>query len=200
MNNLFKTISTRRSIRKYDANKTVETEILKKIVKLGALAPSRLNRQPWQFIIINEEKVKTEIFTNILWGSKNSINKIFANTTYSPNCYIAILIDEKITNTGFEYEIGACVENMMVYAWGLGIGSVWLHSLNRENIVSLLKIPAEIKLDSLIAFGYPDQTSNTIETKDSCQYTIDEKVNLIVPKRNINDITFFNQYGCNKKT
>ena len=164
MDNLFKIISTRRSIRRFDSERNVDLETLKNMVKLGSLAPSRMNRQPWQFIIINDKETRGEIFKNILWGIKNPVNKNFADINYAPNSYVAILTDERIAKTGYEYETGACAENMMVYAWGLGIGSVWIHSINRENIVRLLKIPKEIKLDSVLALGYPNHVSKIIDT------------------------------------
>ena len=195
MDNLFKIISTRRSIRSFDPDRNVDLETLKNMVKLGSLAPSRMNRQPWQFIIISEKKTRGEIFRNILWGSKNPVNKIFADINYAPNSYIAILTDERIAKTGYEYETGACVENMMVYAWGSGIGSVWIHSINKENIVRLLKIPKEIKLDSILALGYPSHTSKISDIKDGYGYSTDSKNNLLVPKREIEKLTFFNSYG-----
>lgn len=197
MNNLFKIISTRRSIRRFDSKRSIAQETLKDIVKLGSLAPSRLNMQPWQFVIITEEEAKNKIFESILWGSKNPANKIFSDINHAPSSYIVILVDEKIAKTGYEYEIGACTENMMVYAWGLGIGSVWVHSLDKEKIISYLKIPEGIKLNSIIAMGYPDHMSKVVELNDSYAYSVDDNNNLTVPKRNIDKIVFHNLYGHN---
>jgi len=197
MDNLFKIISTRRSIRRFDSKRSIDQEILKDIVKLGSLAPSRLNMQPWQFIIITEEEAKNKIFENILWGSKNPVNKIFSDINHAPSSYVVILVDEKIAKTSYEYEIGACTENMMVYAWSLGIGSVWVHSLDKEKIIGYLKIPEGIKLNSIIAMGYPDHTSKVAELNDSYAYSVDDNNNLTVPKRNIDKIVFYNLYGHN---
>ena len=197
MDNLFKIISTRRSIRRFDSKRSIAQEILKDIVKLGSLAPSRLNMQPWQFIVINEEDSKSKIFENILWGSKNPANKIFSDINHAPNSYVVILVDEKIMRAGYEYELGACAENMMVYAWSLGIGSVWIHSLDKEKITSCLEIPAEIKLNSIIALGYPDHMSEVVELNDSYTYSVNDQNNLTVPKRDIDKIVFYNLYGHN---
>lgn len=196
MNDFFKIISSRRSVRKFDSKRGIEYDTLKDIVALGALAPSRVNMQPWQFIVITDDQIKKDVFANILWGSKNPANKIFSDPKYAPAAYIVILIDEKIVKARYEYEVGACAENMMIYAWYLGIGSVWLHSVNRENIINLLKIPAEIKLDSIVALGYPDQKSSIAEFVGSYRYSVDKNANLIVPKRDISKITFKNTYEC----
>lgn len=197
MDDFLKVISTRRSIRKFNSKKDIGGNILKNIVALGALAPSRMNMQPWQFIIITDDQIKNDIFANILWGSKNPANKIFSDPAYAPAAYVAVLVDENIVKAKYEYEIGACAENMMVYAWSVGIGSVWIHSINRENVTRILKIPNEIKLDSVIALGYPDQKSKVIELIDSHSYSVDKDANLVVPKKNIAGLTFQNIYGHN---
>jgi len=192
---IFKIISTRRTIRRF-LNKKVDKDLLEKMVQLGALAPSRVNMQAWEFIIIDDDKLKQEIFKNILWGVKNPINKVFSDLQYSPAAYIAILVNAKIRNEGYEYEIGACAENIMLCAWSLGVGSVWLHALNREKIISLLQIPTEKIFDSLIGLGYPAHTSKIAKfSNDNYLYNIDESLNLIVPKRDIKTLTYHNIYG-----
>lgn len=196
MDDFYKIISTRRSIRKFDS-RNVSNDILKNIASLGSLAPSRMNMQPWQFILVTDDQISKDVFENILWGSKNPANKIFSNVDFAPAAYIAILIDEKIAKAKYEYELGACAENMMIYAWSLGIGSVWLHSINRENITKILKIPAGIKLDSIVALGYPDHKSNVVALADSYIYSVDDSTDLIVPKRDVSKLTFENIYGNN---
>lgn len=191
----FKSIITRRTIRRF-LNKKISKPVLQKMVRAGAMAPSRINMQPWEFIIIDDNKLKQEIFKNILWGVKNPINKLFADPQYAPAAYIVIIINSKIRNTGYEYEIGACAENIMLYARSLGIGSVWLHSLNKLEITSLLQIPKEKILDSLIGLGYPAHKSKVTKIcRNNYLYTVDRNLNIIVPKRDIKDITYHNIYG-----
>ena len=63
---IFKIISTRRTIRRF-LNKKVDKDLLEKMVQLGALAPSRVNMQAWEFIIIDDDKLKQEIFKIKIW-------------------------------------------------------------------------------------------------------------------------------------
>lgn len=193
---IFKLFFTRRTIRRFQ-DKKIDRKLLEKMVQLGVMAPSRVNLQPWEFIIIYADKLKKEIFKDILWGAKNPINKVFADSRYAPVAYIALLVNTKIRSMGYEYEIGACIENIMLYAWSLGIGSVWLHALNRERIVSLLQIPKEKIFDSLIGLGYPAHKSIITETPENndFSYKVDENLDLIVPKRDIKTITYYNIYG-----
>lgn len=54
-------IKSRRSIRKFD-NKKVDSSIIEEILYYGSLSPSGKNRQPWRFVVIQEDAhLKCEI-------------------------------------------------------------------------------------------------------------------------------------------
>jgi len=193
---LFEIIATRRTIRRFDPEKKIETAHLVEMVQLGSLAPCRLNKQGWEFIILNDQNENKIIFENILWGIKNPSNKVFADSRYAPCAYIAILIDTNIKPSGFEYEVGACIQNIMIYAWSLRIGSVWLNSINREKLKTMLKIPDNKRLECLIGLGYPEHTSKTIcQEGNNYSYFLDEALNLVVPKKELATLIHYNKYG-----
>lgn len=188
-------INKRRSIRRFQ-NKKVDNNVLKNIIKCGALYPSRGNKQPLKFILINDESLCNMIFDNILWGSKVSGYKVFNDKKYSPKAYILVLIDKSIMSQGYEYEMGAAIENMLLCATENNIGSVWIKSADTKKIKEELKIQDEfIEIDSLLALGYPAHTSKIIEFQNDHSTVIDEDLNLQVPKRNERDIIFYNKYG-----
>lgn len=188
-------VSKRRSIRRFE-DKKIDLNVLKNIVKCGRLYPSRGNRQPLKFILVDDEQMCGKIFDNILWGSKVSEYKIFNDKEYSPKAYILVLIDKNITNAGYEYEMGASIQNMLLCATENQIGSVWIKSADMKKIKKLLKIEENnIEIDSLIALGYAKHTSKIIEMEDSFNTIIDDELNLNVPKRKERDIIFYNKYG-----
>ena len=47
------------------------------------------------------------------------------------------------------------MENMVISAWSLGIGSCWIGACNEKKVKELLKIPDEWKVVALLTFGYP---------------------------------------------
>ena len=53
-------LSTRRTVRDF-SNKPVSLEIIENCIKAAATAPSGANKQPWQFIIVSDSKVKRKI-------------------------------------------------------------------------------------------------------------------------------------------
>lgn len=188
-------VAKRRSIRRFE-DKKIDFNVLKNIVKCGRLYPSRGNRQPLKFILVDNEQMCGKIFDNILWGSKVSGYRVFNDKEYSPKAYILVLIDKNITNAGYEYEMGASIQNMLLCATENQIGSVWIKSADMKKIKELLEIEENnIEIDSLIALGYAKHTSKIIEMEDSYNTIIDDELNLNVPKRKERDIIFYNKYG-----
>ncbi len=193
---LFNVIKSRRTIRKFLNDKKIEKEILENIIELWALYPSRMNKQPLEYIIINDSIICNKIFLNILRGIKNKDNKVFANEGYAPVAYIAILHNKTILEKWFEYDVWASAQSMMIYANSLWIWSVWLHSILRKNIIDILNIPIDIyNLDSIIWLWYPWQNSITVDLVDNnTSYYLDWELNLYVPKRNLKDIIHINLF------
>ena len=54
-----------------------------------------------------------------------------------------------------EFDAGRCAQNMMVAAWGEGIGSCPAHLPERE-VARLLRIPSDMVINRVVAFGYVD--------------------------------------------
>lgn len=54
-----------------------------------------------------------------------------------------------------EYDAGRCAQNMMLAAWGDGIGSCPAHVPEAE-LATLLGIPAGLHINRVIGFGYID--------------------------------------------
>ena len=56
MNEVMKTILSRRSIRKYE-QRQLEEQDLQEILKAGSFAPSAMNQQSWHFTVIQSREV-----------------------------------------------------------------------------------------------------------------------------------------------
>lgn len=143
-------IRSRRSVRKYK-NETVTDQLINDILEAGRWAPSGMNNQPWRFVVIKDKtfKMKLSTMTNysgIVSGSDFCI-AVFYN---SPAGYHR---EKDIMS------IGACIQNMLLYAHHLGIGSVWLGEIlkNKDKTSEILGINQSNEFMALIAFGYPDE-------------------------------------------
>lgn len=118
-NEILNIIKTRRSIRSYKPDPVPE-ELLNAILEAGTYAPTGRGRQSPTIIAITSEKYRQEI-------SKLNAKVLGSDTDpyYGAPVIILVLADSTVNTF---VEDGSCVlENMMLAAASLGLGSVWVH-------------------------------------------------------------------------
>lgn len=134
----------RRSIRAYEAGKTISKETLETLVDCGRLAATGRNVQPWEFIVITESNILRQVADITEYG------KFIADCS----ACIAVVCED----TKYYIEDGAAAtQNIMVAAWSLGIGSCWVAGDKKDyadRLRQILGAPDTHKLLSLIALGY----------------------------------------------
>ena len=191
MKEIYDLIISRRSIRKFE-QKPIDTEILKKLVNTARLAPSMANLQPLEYIIINDPLTCEKIFNCLKWAGYISPYGT-PKENERPVAYIIVLANENI-NSDYKRDVGAAIENMIIAALSLGIGSCWLCNIDRDKIRSILEIPNKLIIDSVLALGYPKEKPVVETLTNSVKYWKDEKDILHIPKRSLNDILHVNRY------
>ena len=136
---------TRRSVRAYK-NAPVPREVIEEIIDCGRLAASAMNVQPWQFVVVTDETMRRRIADITDYG------KFIAQ---SGVCVGVFCEDGK-----YYLEDGsAATQNILNAAKAHGLGSCWVAGDKKAygpTICSLLGLPEQYKLVSLIAIGYPD--------------------------------------------
>lgn len=149
---LEKAIITRRSIRKY-SNRLVEKEVIEKIIEAGTWAPSACNVQGWRFIVIDDKSILNNIVNN---GAATFLRNI--------NQAIVVIYDNRSDNTEYSDYIqsaSACIENMLLMATSLSVGTCWVNFLpSKSKLRKLLQIPPCFDPIALISLGYYDQELN----------------------------------------
>lgn len=189
---LYDLIISRRSIRQFK-QEHVSRDILQKFINASRLAPSAANRQPLEFIVVDEEKIRKEVFTCLKWAAYIAPEGN-PKPGHEPVAYIVVLVNSEIREKGFEWDVGAAIENMILAALEKGIGSCWLLSVDREKLREILNIPGNYKIDSVLAIGYPDENPVIEDMKDSIKYWKDQAGQLHVPKRKLEDVIHFNKF------
>lgn len=151
-------IRLRRSVREF-----TDQEILAKdidlIIEAGVCAPSAKNQQPWEFIVINDK--------NILNKLSEKLSPLYAKSK------VTIILCQRKDNlkspTRVAQDMSACMQNMMLEATKLGIGSCWIGTypdLERMNpLVEILNIPENIEPFCGLVLGYPVKEDAFKETK-----------------------------------
>jgi len=52
------------------------------------------------------------------------------------------------------------LQNMVIAAWAMGVGSCWLGAFKEGDVNQLLNIPDNWKVVALVSFGYPAEGEN----------------------------------------
>jgi nitroreductase len=139
------TVLSRRSIRQYE-KREIPKEILENILEAGRQAPSAANRQPVHFIVITNEKLKKEL-------AKGRYNRFIKD---APITIIGCANKGPILTRKWSIvDTTIALQNMVIAAWTMGIGSCWIGDFKEKHVKELLKIPNMWKIVALITFGYP---------------------------------------------
>jgi nitroreductase len=152
---VFEAIYGRRSNRKFRSNPPPK-EAIEKILDAGRYAPSAGNVQPWKFIVIRNDETRRKLAYAAL--SQGFIAEAPVN--------IVVCVDlvEARTSYGVRGETlyciqdtAAAIENMLLAAYALGLGTCWVGAFNEEAVSRILDIPAGYRPIAIIPVGYPDE-------------------------------------------
>lgn len=142
----------RRSIRRYTDQK-ISKEDISKILKAAMYAPSAMNLQAWQFIVIDEKEILIETIKSIP----------YAEMLKQSSAAIIVCGDNAVekNESWLLQNCSASIQNILLSAHGLGIGSCWvaIHGMDDvyKNVRVQFKLPENIVPVALIALGYPDE-------------------------------------------
>lgn len=169
---LLEVIKRRRSIRKY-TDKKVPDEMILKILEAGRWAPSAANSQPWEWIVVRD-KLRLNDLTQILRQYQLDLRQRIPDIPiwdidYLRKLSACIIVggDERVKGAWskaraeelFLVSLATAIQNVMLAATSLGLGSVWFSGAGgmnqQKDIRSLFKIPENIRIIACVPLGYP---------------------------------------------
>lgn len=141
----------RYSVRSF-SDKPIEPEKMQKILEAGQVAPTALNFQPQKIYILK---------------SGDALEKIRFLTKYAYNAPTVLLVCADLDKAwhsrhdrGYnssEMDASIVCTHMMLEAWELGIGSVWVRGFRADEVAKMFKLPENIKPICLLPIGYPSE-------------------------------------------
>ena len=179
---MIQAITDRRSIRKYQ-ERFVPKSMIEEIIRAGMLAPSAKNRQPWKIVVVTGgakegmlavlseglERERKEPFLAESAGYLDGAEYTFSIMRQAPAVIFIInplakkfgsplSEEERIAEICNTQSIGAAIENMILTATDLGLGSLWICDtyFAFEELNAWLHVQGQ--LIAAMALGYPDES------------------------------------------
>jgi len=163
MNEVLRVIKSRRSIRSY-RQEQISQESLDLIIEAGIYAPTAHNQQPWHFTVIQNQEMLKHINKKTKelmaesdeeWIQKMGSNPDFQATYNAPTL---IIVSGRKDAMAWSADCAAAIQNMLIAAESLNIGSVWLGLMRlffqQEEEVSKLGIPKGYQPYYGVALGF----------------------------------------------
>lgn len=141
---------TRRSVRRFKPD-PVTPEQLETLLKAGMQAPSAMNEQPWEFMVVTQRSLLDRIPTV----------HPYAGMAREATAAIVVCSDKRrwTENGAWSQGCAAATENILIAAQALGLGAVWVGVYPIKDRVrglrSALGIPDHIMPFALIPLGHP---------------------------------------------
>ncbi len=169
-------IESRRSIRKFKTD-PLPHETIESILDAARLAPSGKNNQPWRFVVV-EKDAREQMFSCLQAGLKASIEKgiptgsaentfrimreapvtIFIFNPKDNAPWSEQTIPERVFRIVNTQSVGAAIQNMLLRAQELGLGSLWIC----DTFSSYSELCSWLGRDSLlvaaVSLGYPAES------------------------------------------
>ncbi len=157
----------RRSIRKY-ADKFIEPEKIEILKEAVLRSPSSRSFDPWEFIFVDDRELLQQLARCKPHG---------ADFLKDAALGVVVCADENKSDVWVEDCSIASILVQMV-AQSIGLGSCWIqirkrkfddHMTSEDYIRKLLNIPSGVKVESIIALGYPAEKREPVR-KENLKY------------------------------
>lgn len=150
---VFDAILKRRSCRKF-SQEEISDENIKLLLQSAMAAPSACNKRPWMFYVVKNKDLQLQLRKASPYTDKNS------------SLIIIVAGDDKRSlghrvNDFWIQDASAAVENMLLTATDLGIGSCWCGLFPMvtpvKRVRRILNLEEHIIPMAMVHLGYPDE-------------------------------------------
>ena len=178
-------VQARRSVRSFDATEVTDEQIAA-IIDAGLWAPSPLNMQPWEFIVVSDPEIKKQI-KEVAEAAKQEVMdnegpgwvaKYSMDWLLEAPVFIIVVADPKKIGLGSFFGQGhgavqaasACVQNMMLAAADMGLGSIWFTFFRPEKLNELLNVSEDLDIAAVLPVGTPKEPAEAPPRKEPTVY------------------------------
>ncbi len=150
---VFEAMEKRHSVRSFDPSRDVPPEMVEEILRCACLAPSAGNVQPWRFVVVRDRRVKEGLAAAALGQS------------FVAQAPVVIVVCADLEAHASSYgrrgvelysiqDTAAAVQNMLLAATALGLGTCWVGAFREEEAARCLGLPERLRPLAIIPLGY----------------------------------------------
>lgn len=145
-------LKERKSVRRYQ-EKDIPQELLEKVLSSAGYAPSAGNYQPWEFIVVRNPSLKADIVEgceNQKWMLEAPV---FIVACINSRLAGAVYGERGLRLYGIQ-AVAAAIQNMLLTAQSLGLGTCWVGSFSEIIVSRILQCPDYARPCAIITLGY----------------------------------------------
>lgn len=154
----------RRSVRKY-LEQAIEVDKIDKVISAALLAPSSRGKQPWSFIVVDDQDLLDKL-------SKAKTNG--ADFVKEAPLAILVIADTDVSDVCIE-DTSIAMAYMQLQAERLGLGSCWVQlrlrgtedgQSSQAYVRDMFDIPEHYLVEALLTVGYKGEEKNNRSHED----------------------------------
>ena len=166
---VFEAIKGRRSIRQF-TDEPIGKDALEKLLDAARWAPTASNQQRWRFVVVTSPSLK------------DLVRKFAPGIFVMPAAFIVICVEKApdanpLAEVTYLADCAIAAQNIMLAAYGMGIGTCVVLSYAKVAIAEILNIPEGIEPLLVLTLGYPAEAPEP------------------PPRLELNQIAFMDEYG-----
>ncbi len=174
-------IEKRRTIRAFKTT-PVDQKTLDIILEAGRIAPSWGNTQTWRWVVVRDQNIKNQIADTVLRPGNKGTDAV-------KTAPILIAACAELNKAGFRdgqpstdkqgywymFDAGLALENMVLAAEALGLGTMFIGGMNAKNLENILSVPQGYCCVILMPLGYPDEQPEARPRKELSEIVFKDK-------------------------
>lgn len=151
---------SRFSVRKYKPI-PVKDEDLNYVLEAGRVAPSAVNYQPWQFLVLREKE------------SLEKIQQTYHRDWFKEAPVVIVLLGDH--SKGWkradgkdhtDIDVAIAADHITLAATDRGLGTCWVCNFDKQKTIKLFNIPSHLEPIVFLSLGCPDIQSDPQRHKD----------------------------------
>lgn len=208
---LYKAIYSRRDVRSHFTSRSIDDDILARILNAAHHAPSVGFSQPWNFILIKEMITKKKI-KDSFEQEKNRSSKLIEEpkrskylsfklegilespinlcVTYDPTKFGPFVIGRTSIPEAGLYSVCCAVQNLWLAARTEGIGLGWVSILSNDALKEVLELPEHVIPIAYLCLGYVDEFAQKPDLETAGW----------LPRLDLKDVVYFEKWQDTENT